>query len=92
LQNDHIGAGGWQASDWEETMSYTRVPDFAKKYKCEMMDIRTPWKKYAADNKYAWQDMLADGIHLNDRGKYLMGALICRHLAISLSFLPIQRD
>ncbi|TAH27676.1 MAG: T9SS C-terminal target domain-containing protein [Cytophagales bacterium] len=83
LQNDHGSKG---SDSWADQMSYTILPAFAQKYKLEMMDIRTPWTKYMSDNKFTMSDLTNDGIHLNDRGNYLIGTLISRHLAYKPKF------
>ena len=83
---DHLSAGekpdekgryvdkGWTAfmAGW--------IPKVARKYECELIDIRPPWKRYLADNKLRPPALLIDGAHLNDHGCFLMAELIQRQL------------
>lgn len=96
LQNDHIASWPDTISsppndlmkNWGYYMSYVFEPKKAEEYKLEMMDIRTPWKKYLLNNKYNPSQLLSDNIHLNDHGSYLMAQLIKRHLAFKPNKFP----
>jgi hypothetical protein len=57
-------------------MSYHFLPALAEKYKCDLINIRDPWKKYLADNHLSPNDLLKDDIHLNKHGEFLMAELI----------------
>ena len=35
---------------WSDTMSYYILPALAEKYKCDLINIRDPWKAYLKDN------------------------------------------
>jgi len=61
---------------WSDTMSYHILPALAEKYKCDLINIRDPWKKYLTDNNLEPSALLKDGIHLNDFGNFLMAELV----------------
>ena len=61
---------------WSDTMSYYLLPSLAEKYKCDMVNIRDPWKAYLKDNNLEPSALLKDGIHLNDFGNFLMAELV----------------
>lgn len=72
IQTDHFAG----ENAWSDTMSYHFLPALAEKYKCDLINIRDPWKKYLADNHLLPKDLLKDDIHLNKHGEYLMAELI----------------
>lgn len=72
IQTDHYTG----ASKWSDTMSYHILPELAFKYKCDLINIRDPWKKYLSDNNLDTSRLLSDAVHLNDFGNYLMAELI----------------
>lgn len=57
-------------------MSYFLLPSLADKYKCDLINIRDPWKSYLKDNDLEPAVLLSDGIHLNDYGNFLMAELV----------------
>jgi hypothetical protein len=61
---------------WSDTMSYYILPALAEKYKCDIINIRDPWKAYLKDNGLEPKALLKDGIHLNDYGNFLMAELV----------------
>jgi hypothetical protein len=61
---------------WSDTMSYFILPSLAEKYKCDIINIRDPWKTYLRDNRLEPNDLLKDGIHLNDYGNFVMAELV----------------
>jgi hypothetical protein len=61
---------------WSDTMSFILLPALAEKYKCDLINIRDPWKKYLKDNNLEPSALLKDGIHLNDHGNFLMAELV----------------
>ncbi len=63
-------------NSWSDTMSYFLLPSLADKYKCDMINIRDPWKTYLKDNNLEPAALLRDGIHLNDYGNFLMAELV----------------
>ncbi len=72
IQTDHFAG----ENAWSDTMSYHFLPVLAEKYKCDLINIRDPWKKYLADNHLSPKDLLTDDIHLNKHGEFLMAELI----------------
>jgi hypothetical protein len=61
---------------WSDTMSYHILPALAEKYKCDIINIRDPWKRYLKDNNLEAKALLRDEVHLNDFGNYLMAELV----------------
>jgi hypothetical protein len=61
---------------WSDTMSYHILPALAQKYKCDIINIRDPWKKYLTDNHLETSTLLSDGTHLNAYGNFLMAELV----------------
>ena len=61
---------------WSDTMSYNILPALAEKYKCDIVNIRDPWKQYLKDNHLETARLLSDGTHLNDYGNFLMAELV----------------
>lgn len=62
--------------NWSDTMSYYLLPALAKKYACDLIDIRNPWKKYLQENHLEPKQLLIDYVHLNEHGNFLMAELI----------------
>jgi len=65
---------------WHDYHSTQWLPQLADKYGCELIEIREPWKRYLKDNNLQPQDLLSDGVHLNDRGNFLLASLVKPHL------------
>jgi len=61
---------------WSDTMSYHILPQLAEKYKCEIINIRDPWKRFLKDNNFEPSMLLKDGVHLNGYGNFLMAELV----------------
>jgi len=72
IQTDHYTG----LSAWSDTMSYYFLPEMAEKYKCDLINIRDPWKKYLKDHQLQPKDLLKDDVHLNKQGEFLMTELI----------------
>ncbi|MFC3562682.1 SGNH/GDSL hydrolase family protein [Pedobacter jamesrossensis] len=72
IQTDHYTG----KDDWSDNMSYQILPALATKYKCDILNIRDPWKEYLKDNHLDSSKLLSDGVHLNDFGNYLMAELV----------------
>lgn len=72
IQTDHYTG----ESAWSDTMSYYFLPRMAEKYKCDLINIRDPWKKYLNDHQLKPKDLLKDDVHLNKHGEFLMAELI----------------
>ena len=84
IQTDHFAG----ENAWSDTMSYHLLPALAEKYKCDLINIRDPWKKYLADNHLSPKDLLKDDIHLNKHGEFLMAQLIDPLFTAKLKFEP----
>lgn len=69
-----------EPSDWSDKMSYTFLPEFAKRYVCGLVDIRRPWKQYLRDQGYAPNKLFGEDAHLNEHGNFLMAELVKRYL------------
>lgn len=76
LQTDHYT----KKDDYSDKMAYQLLPALTKKYSCELLDIRSAWKKYLDQNGYEPSQLLKDGVHLNDHGNFLMAELIKPYL------------
>lgn len=68
--------GAW----WDDLMNHHILPDIAAKYGCGLVDIRGPWLDYLKANHFEPKDLLKDGVHLNDRGNFLLAQLVSRDL------------
>lgn len=72
IQTDHFTG----ENAWSDTMSYHFLPAMAEKYKCDLINVRDPWKKYLEDHQLKPKDLLKDEVHLNQYGEFLMAELI----------------
>jgi hypothetical protein len=72
ILTDHYTGENW----WSDTMSYHILPALAEKYKCDLINIRDPWKKYLKDHQIEPSKLTIDGTHLNDWGNFLMAELV----------------
>ena len=85
----HVG-NGWILSEYDKQSQLIR--DLAKKYDCELADVREDWKQYLTDNQLQPQELLQDLVHLNEKGCRLMEALIWRHLRYNKDFANPHAD
>ena len=72
IQTDHFTG----FNQWSDTMSYHFLPAMAEKYKCDLINIRDPWKRYLIDQQLDSSQLLSDAVHLNEFGNFLMAELI----------------
>lgn len=86
IYTDHVTAketpneqGEYVNQGWTAFMARF-IPKVARKYGCELIDIRPPWKAYLKANKLTPKALLRDNVHLNDHGCFLMAELIKRQL------------
>jgi hypothetical protein len=56
------------------------LPDLSRRYGTELADVRGLWRQYLKDHKLQVNDLLADSIHQNDHGDYLMAEVVKAHL------------
>jgi hypothetical protein len=84
LQTDHYT----KKEEYSDKMAYEIMPALARKYSCEVFDIRTAWKQYLHTNGYEPSRLLSDGVHLNDHGNFLMAELVKPYLHYKPNFKP----
>jgi len=84
IQTDHFTG----ESVWSDSMSYHFLPAMAEKYKCDLINIRDPWKKYLSDEKLEPKDLLTDHVHLNKQGEKLIAELITPLFVYKSKFQP----
>jgi len=66
------------------------LQQLARKYGCELIDIRTPWEDYLQARNLPSAALLKDSVHLNERGNSLMAELVSAHLLQSP--IPQEKD
>lgn len=71
---------GLTPKQWEPWFNHAFLPVMTKKYHTELADVRGLWKEYLRDHGLKPQDLLRDGVHLNDRGNFVMAELVKAHL------------
>lgn len=76
IWNDHVTELPIPPDSWSDKMSYGFIPDYAERYDCYLMDVRTAWKEYLVRNDLKPQRFLRDGVHLNSNGNWLLSRLI----------------
>jgi hypothetical protein len=86
ITTDHLAAaeipndrGEFHEDRWTRFMA-SFIPQVARRYGCELVDVRAPWKRYVVDNKIQAKHLLLDGIHLGEQGNLLYAALVDRQL------------
>ncbi len=89
-QNDHLSAKDDIDEDtdpakatpklWSGFMNFNWLPKLSAKYGTEFCDQRSIWKQYLRDNGLTPQALLKDGVHLNERGDFLMAEIVKAHL------------
>lgn len=62
---------------WQNTVFY---PDLSRRYATELADVRGLWRQYLKDHKLSVPDLLADRIHQNDHGDYVLAEFVKSHL------------
>lgn len=92
IWTDHLAAnekanevGDYVNEGWTAFMAKWLLEN-ARKYDCEIIDIRPEWKRYLKDNNLTPPDLLRDGVHLNDHGCFLLAELIKRRLVYKPDF------
>lgn len=71
---------------WHDSHSTEWLPKLAEKYGCEAIEIRELWKRYLKVNNLQPNDLLSDGVHLNDGGNFLLASLVKPHLRYNPKF------
>lgn len=75
MQNHHITPG--DAGNAIDNSDFIKM---SKDYGVELIDVRTPWRRYLTDNSKNPIDLTADGTHLNAHGNFLMARLYLPYL------------
>ena len=78
IQTDHVTSE--VEDNWTKMMNYTFLPQYAKKYRCQLSHIRESWRQCLNDNGLKPQQLLADAVHLNEHGESLMAQLVSQEL------------
>lgn len=73
IQTDHLAE---QDQVWHDKHSNSWIPSLCEKYGLGLLDVRKYWKRYLAQNSLKAEDLLEDGVHLNDHGNYLMAGIM----------------
>jgi len=83
IQTDHFAAGQDPSKPddgWTKFMNGEVLPSVAARYGGGLLPVREAWRAYLTQHGLQPRDLLCDGVHLNDRGCRLMGALVAREL------------
>jgi hypothetical protein len=73
VQTDHMAL---QNDEWHDRHSDVWLTGICRKYNLALIDVRNIWKAYLKENNLQVKDLLADGVHLNAHGNYLMASII----------------
>jgi hypothetical protein len=87
IQKDHVSAQ-WPVDNpdqkhpmwWDHMMNNVFLPDYAKKYRCGLADVRGAWVGYLKANRLEPKVLLSDDVHLNDHGCFVMAEIVKRYL------------
>ncbi len=78
-----------EPNEWHEEMSYKIIPSFAVKYKCMLLDIRTPINKLVKEKNLIYADEFTrDGLHFNEKGCEMLAGQIIPHLVYDNKYEP----
>ena len=105
LQNDHVLSPAeleeetdpkqlpLGKSDWAAFMNHAWLPLLAQRYHTGLCDQRGSWKAYLKEHELAPAALLADGIHLNAQGEWLMAECVkdCLRRAPELGSSPAEQ-
>lgn len=90
LQSDHLNGSAkldeetdplkLTPANWEPWFNYNFIPSLAEKYGVEIATQRDDWKRYVASHNLQPQDLLKDGVHLNEHGEFLMAEIVKTYL------------
>jgi len=86
IQTDHMAQ---QNAEWHDRHNNVWLPGLCDKYGLALIDVRRYWKQYLQENKLGINDLLTDGIHLNDHGNYLMSSIIKKYFD-NLAYLAVS--
>jgi len=70
LHNWHCGGSEKQLNSNKPTerMAYIYIPDLAKRFGAELIDLRTPWRKRWNEQNTESKQLTSDGVHLGPVG------------------------
>jgi hypothetical protein len=78
-----------EPTEWHEKMSYKIIPEFAVKYKCSFIDLRTPINQMIKDQNLVYADAFTrDGLHFNEKGCEMLANQIIPHLDYDSRYEP----
>ncbi len=75
-----------RAYEWHNYHSIHWLRKIADKYGCELIEIRHAWRQYLKDNHLQPKDLLADEVHLNEQGNFLLASFVKPHLRYNPQF------
>ena len=76
-----------EPNEWHEEMSYQIIPSLAVKYKCMLIDIRTPIRELVKKQDLIYADEFTrDGTHFNEKGCELIANQIIPHLVFDKNY------
>ena len=78
--DEPTGPAGLTSAQWGPWFNAVFLPGVAKKYDTELADVRGLWKQYVRDYGLEPQALLKDGVHLNDRGNFVMAEIVKAYL------------
>ena len=93
MQRDHVTKWPVEKPEqkdpmwWDHMMNDVFLPDFAKKYKCGLADVRGQWLDYLKTNGLEPKALLKDDVHLNDHGCFVMAEIVKRYLVYKPALL-----
>lgn len=65
---------------WDQFMNHHWLPLLARKYGAELGDQRALWKSYLREHQLEPRALLADAVHLNAHGEWLMAECVKAYL------------
>lgn len=75
-------------SPWPAFMNHAFLPQLADTYVAALCDQRAVWKRYVGEHGLVPRDLLADEVHLNAHGEWLMAECVKDCLARAPSLGP----
>ena len=71
---------GHAGATWNAWWNYAFLPGISNEYGTELVDVRGRWKDYLRQNRFRASQLLADQVHLNTQGEYLMAEILKPYL------------
>jgi hypothetical protein len=76
LWTSHLSAAETLDKDPDADARIVAIREIARKYDCMLIDVRKKWIEHVKANHLQPKDLLADSVHLNDKGIELMASFI----------------